>query len=226
MNSLWPYRAAVYFYFVDVFVCARLNRCAKFFKTKRICKKSCSLSARYGDYYVLLINFFGCKISDLAPPSFAQDSLGEEQKLKLEIARIIREDFLNQNSFTSFDYTCPLLKTIGMLSKCFTFILWAHFLRSCLLRFRSSDYSLPVSLFSCAECIVTFYESAQKAIAATANSDVKLTFNKIQKTLEAEWVSLTTMKFINPELGEDQIVQEFAKRRQDILSAYAELQQM
>lgn len=47
-----------------------------------------------------------------------QDSLGEEQKLKLEIARIIREDFLQQNSFTNFDFTCPLVKTIGMLSKC------------------------------------------------------------------------------------------------------------
>src|SRR5207245_560137 len=46
-----------------------------------------------------------------------KDSLGEEQKLKLEIARIIREDFLNQNSFTNFDFTCPLVKTVGMLSE-------------------------------------------------------------------------------------------------------------
>ncbi len=46
-----------------------------------------------------------------------KDSLGEDQKLKLEIARIIREDYLQQNSFTDFDFTCPLVKTLGMLSK-------------------------------------------------------------------------------------------------------------
>lgn len=33
----------------------------------------------------------------------------------LEIARIIREDFLQQNAFTDYDYTCPLYKSLGML---------------------------------------------------------------------------------------------------------------
>jgi len=50
-----------------------------------------------------------------------KDSLGEDQKLKLEIARIIREDFLQQNSFSEYDYTCPLAKTLGMLKCIVTF---------------------------------------------------------------------------------------------------------
>lgn len=33
----------------------------------------------------------------------------------LEIARLIREDFLQQNAFTDYDYTCPLYKSLGML---------------------------------------------------------------------------------------------------------------
>lgn len=33
----------------------------------------------------------------------------------LEIARVIREDFLQQNAFTDYDYTCPLYKSLGML---------------------------------------------------------------------------------------------------------------
>lgn len=37
-----------------------------------------------------------------------KDSLSEDQKTILEMARIIREDFLQQNSFTPFDYMCPL----------------------------------------------------------------------------------------------------------------------
>lgn len=44
-----------------------------------------------------------------------KDSLSEDQKLSLEIARIIREDFLQQNAFSDFDYMCPLDKTIGMM---------------------------------------------------------------------------------------------------------------
>lgn len=31
-----------------------------------------------------------------------KDSLGEEQKVKLEVARIIREDFLMQNGFSAY----------------------------------------------------------------------------------------------------------------------------
>jgi len=44
-----------------------------------------------------------------------KDSLSEDQKVTLEIARLIREDFLSQNAFSDFDYTCPLVKTAGML---------------------------------------------------------------------------------------------------------------
>jgi V-type H+-transporting ATPase subunit A len=44
-----------------------------------------------------------------------KDSLGEEEKVTLEVARIIREDYLQQNSFTPYDFTCPPAKTAGML---------------------------------------------------------------------------------------------------------------
>lgn len=44
-----------------------------------------------------------------------KDSLSEDQKVTLEIARIIREDFLKQNAFSEHDYYCPLYKTVGMM---------------------------------------------------------------------------------------------------------------
>merc|ERR1712187_168593 len=44
-----------------------------------------------------------------------KDSLSEDQKCTLEIAKIIREDFLQQNGFTDYDFMCPLAKTIGMM---------------------------------------------------------------------------------------------------------------
>jgi len=45
-----------------------------------------------------------------------KESLSEDQKVVMEVAKLIREDFLAQNAFTEHDYTCPLPKTVGMLS--------------------------------------------------------------------------------------------------------------
>lgn len=45
-----------------------------------------------------------------------KDSLSEDQKVTLEIARIIREDFLQQNAFSDYDYTCPLYKSVGIMA--------------------------------------------------------------------------------------------------------------
>jgi V-type H+-transporting ATPase subunit A len=50
-----------------------------------------------------------------------RDSLSEDQKVVMEIARVIREDFLQQNAFTDYDYTCPLYKSLGMLKTIITF---------------------------------------------------------------------------------------------------------
>jgi len=44
-----------------------------------------------------------------------RDSLSEDQKLVLEVAKIIREDFLQQDAFSTYDYMCPLFKTVGMM---------------------------------------------------------------------------------------------------------------
>merc|ERR1712176_1215534 len=50
-----------------------------------------------------------------------KDSLSEDQKCTLEVARIIREDFLQQNGFSDYDFMCPLAKTCGMLKAIITF---------------------------------------------------------------------------------------------------------
>ena len=44
-----------------------------------------------------------------------KDSLGEDQKVALEVARLLREDYLQQNGFSPYDYTCPLVKCAGMI---------------------------------------------------------------------------------------------------------------
>jgi len=46
-----------------------------------------------------------------------KESLSEDQKVVIDVADIIIEDFLAQNAYTDYDITCPLPKSIGML-KC------------------------------------------------------------------------------------------------------------
>lgn len=45
-----------------------------------------------------------------------KDSLSEDQKIIMDIARIIREDYLAQNAYTDYDKYCPFVKSVGMLN--------------------------------------------------------------------------------------------------------------
>lgn len=50
-----------------------------------------------------------------------KDSLSESDKIILETAKVIREEFLQQNAFTEHDKYCPLYKTVWMLRNIVTF---------------------------------------------------------------------------------------------------------
>merc|ERR1711998_784785 len=44
-----------------------------------------------------------------------KDSLAESDKLILEVAKIIRDDYLAQNGFSDHDKTCPFYKSVWMM---------------------------------------------------------------------------------------------------------------
>jgi V-type H+-transporting ATPase subunit A len=44
-----------------------------------------------------------------------KDSLSEDQKAVLKTSAIIKDEFLQQNSFSKHDYNCPMYKTMGMM---------------------------------------------------------------------------------------------------------------
>jgi len=50
-----------------------------------------------------------------------KDSLGESEKITLEVAKIIRDDFLQQNGFTPYDRMCPFFKSVWMLRNIIAF---------------------------------------------------------------------------------------------------------
>jgi V-type H+-transporting ATPase subunit A len=41
--------------------------------------------------------------------------LAETDKITLEVARLIKDDFLQQNGYSAYDRFCPFYKTVGML---------------------------------------------------------------------------------------------------------------
>lgn len=47
---------------------------------------------------------------------FCQSSLAESDKITLEVAKLIKDDFLQQNGYSSYDRYCPFYKTVGMLT--------------------------------------------------------------------------------------------------------------
>ncbi|XP_054743998.1 V-type proton ATPase catalytic subunit A-like [Anastrepha obliqua] len=48
-------------------------------------------------------------------------SLAETDKVTLEVAKLIKDDFLQQNSYSEYDRFCPFYKTVGMLHNIITF---------------------------------------------------------------------------------------------------------
>lgn len=50
-----------------------------------------------------------------------QGSLAEADKITLEVAKLIKDDFLQQNGYSSYDRYCPFYKTVGMLSNIVAF---------------------------------------------------------------------------------------------------------
>ncbi|KAL7741572.1 hypothetical protein ACLKA6_019346 [Drosophila palustris] len=48
-------------------------------------------------------------------------SLNESDKITLEVARLLKDDFLQQNSYSVYDAFCPFYKTVGMLKNMMVF---------------------------------------------------------------------------------------------------------
>ena len=47
--------------------------------------------------------------------------MAESDKITLEVAKLIKDDFLQQNGYSSYDRYCPFYKTVGMLSNIVAF---------------------------------------------------------------------------------------------------------
>ena len=118
-----------------------------------------------------------------------KDSLGEDQKVALEIAKLLREDYLQQNGFSPYDYTCPLVKCAWMIK---------NFMR--------------------------FYDLSIKAVRAKLDNPI--TWSKIRKTLNAEYIGLSEMKFVIPTLPPAEITKQLQGLHDRIVKGFQDMQQV
>jgi len=118
-----------------------------------------------------------------------KDSLSEDQKLVLDVARIIREDFLQQNAYTDYDYMCPLEKTVGMLRCIVTFYRQAKIA----IDKASEDHKVTLNAIKlhCDEVLKRTIASKMDILPSVSKEDMKAFFKKLADDIEERFTTLT-----------------------------------
>jgi len=116
-----------------------------------------------------------------------KESLSEDQKVVMDIAEIIVDDFLYQNAFSKHDFTCPLSKSIGMLKCIITFYEHAQ---------KAISESPPEKKLTWAAVKTTMGGLLQKVIDGKftepkwTDSEIKKSFNKLVREIEEGFQSI------------------------------------
>lgn len=117
-----------------------------------------------------------------------KSALAEADKITLDMARLIKDDFLQQNSFSTYDRNCPFYKTVGMLRNICTF-------HSAALKAVSEG-------------------SGEDAPTVTGGSS--MTWARIKESSGELMYRLSSMKFEDPSQGEVELKGKLVKLQKDI----------
>jgi len=100
-----------------------------------------------------------------------QDSLDESDKITLEIARLIQEDFLKQNGFSEHDRYCPFYKTAWMLKN---MILFHELAQKAVLNTANTDHRITMNLIDKHMRGNVWYQLTQMKFAVPADGEEKI----------------------------------------------------
>jgi len=126
-----------------------------------------------------------------------KDSLSEPDKITLEVAKIIRDDYLQQNGFMEYDKYCPFYKTIGMLRN--------------IIRFH--DEALKA------------VEKDKSGPSGAISESPKITWNTIKQSMGDGIYKLTAMKFQDPVEGEEKIKGVFQELHDELVNSFRALEE-
>ena len=112
-------------------------------------------------------------------------SLAESDKITLEVAKLLKDDFLQQNGYSSYDRYCPFYKTVS-LNFLFMFLFYS------ILSISSNLFFPQVGML---KNICAFFDLSRHAVESTAQSDNKITWNVIRESMNQIMYQLSSMKF-------------------------------
>ena len=127
-----------------------------------------------------------------------KDALAEADKITLEVARLIKDDFLQQNSFTKYDRYCPFHKTVDMLRNMIAFHHAAN----------------------------TAVERTSAGVGGGSGADGggKITYNVIKNRLGDLIYKLSSQKFDDPAEGEEVLKMKAHQLNEEIKDRFRSLE--
>lgn len=119
-----------------------------------------------------------------------KSSLGEADKVTLDVARLIKEDFLQQNGISVYDRYCPFYKTVRYIPLPLPPSPSSRALADPGSRLRLEQTAML-------KCLVAYYEAAVKTV-----ENNPITWAKVREATSDVWFRLTQMKFEDPATGQ------------------------
>lgn len=100
-----------------------------------------------------------------------QDSLDESDKITLEIAKLIQEDFLKQNGFSEHDRYCPFYKTAWMLKN---MILFHDLAQKVVLNSANTEHKITMNMIDRHMKNTIWYELTQMKFCVPSDGQEKI----------------------------------------------------
>lgn len=127
-----------------------------------------------------------------------KDALAEGDKVTLEVARLIKDDFLQQNSFTKYDKYCPFYKSVDMLKNMIAF-------------YEAANLAIE--------------RTASSTGREAGGEGGRITYNVIKNRLGDLIYKLSSQKFEDPAEGEEALKRKFKAIHEEIRERFRSLEE-
>merc|ERR1711937_610559 len=131
-----------------------------------------------------------------------KDALAESDKIVLETARLIKDDFLQQNAFTPYDKFCPLYKSVWMMRNMITFNRLAN---------------------DCIERNLMAHRINKDGAKGGGLAKGRLSFQIIEQRLGDLLYRLSTQKFEDQTQGEQAVVEKYKQLNKELTDAFQDI---
>ncbi|KAG6763300.1 hypothetical protein POTOM_030714 [Populus tomentosa] len=153
-----------------------------------------------------------------------KDALAEGDKITLETAKLLREDYLAQNAFTPYDKFCPFYKSVWMMRNIIHFYNLANQSIAVVLKFKV-HFTTCGRLYDLIWIFDEHFCNSIQAVERGAGMDgQKITYSLIKHRLGDLFYRLVSQKFEDPAEGEAALVGKFSKLHEDLTGGFRALE--